>query len=405
MSEKTNKKTRTVGNGEGSLYYSESRKKWIYAYYVHGDKKSISQHKGETITQFKARVTELKNSFNNGTYIEDSKITIYELGLSIIENKFKRNLICADSYTRGLQTLNHIKNSFLFNLPIQKATSFQLQRFMDSQVDYSDSVIKKDFQLLGTIFKEALKQDIIIKNPILNVERPNSNQEDKDIRSFTVEEQKKFLYQLSLEENKKNIDIFTIAIHSGMRMGEILALKKDKIDFQNKTIYIKHSLTKDKEDKTILGDTTKTDGSTRTVPISPLFENELRHAIRNMIPNINNLLFVQPDGNFISVNNMNHKFKRICANADLAIVPYTIKRKKKDGSTKIIHSKTSDYNQHMLRHTFATRCIEAGMPAEVLQKLLGHKDITTTINTYTTIFDKFRDKQIDKYVDYISSIG
>ncbi len=91
--------------------------------------------------------------------------------------------------------------------------------------------------------------------------------------------------------------------------------------------------------------------------------------------------------------------------AGLAIIPYTIIRKKKDGTTRIIHSKTSNYNQHMLRHTFATRCIEAGIPAEVLQKLLGHKDIQTTINTYTTIFDKFRDKQIDKYVDYISIIG
>ena len=52
----------------------------------------------------------------------------------------------------------------------------------------------------------------------------------------------------------------------------------------------------------------------------------------------------------------------------------------------------------MLRHTYATRCIEASILAEVLQKLLGHKDIQTTINTYTTIFDKFKKEQVDKYV-------
>ncbi len=58
----------------------------------------------------------------------------------------------------------------------------------------------------------------------------------------------------------------------------------------------------------------------------------------------------------------------------------------------------------MLRHTYATRCIEAGVPAEVLQKLLGHKDIETTINTYTTIFDKLKKEQVDKYVEYMSNI-
>lgn len=52
----------------------------------------------------------------------------------------------------------------------------------------------------------------------------------------------------------------------------------------------------------------------------------------------------------------------------------------------------------MLRHTYAMRCIEAGMAAEILQKLLGHNNITTTINTYTTIFDKYRDNEVSKSI-------
>ena len=57
----------------------------------------------------------------------------------------------------------------------------------------------------------------------------------------------------------------------------------------------------------------------------------------------------------------------------------------------------------MLRHTYATRCIESGMPAYVLQKLLGHRNITTTINTYTTIFDKYKKDEVNKSVDYIKT--
>jgi hypothetical protein len=50
----------------------------------------------------------------------------------------------------------------------------------------------------------------------------------------------------------------------------------------------------------------------------------------------------------------------------------------------------------MLRHTFATRCIEAGMNALVLSKILGHKNIEITLNVYTSVFDKFTIEEVDK---------
>lgn len=57
----------------------------------------------------------------------------------------------------------------------------------------------------------------------------------------------------------------------------------------------------------------------------------------------------------------------------------------------------------MLRHTFATRCIENGMSAVVLQKILGHKDIETTLNTYTSVFNKFKQDEIVKINDYFNT--
>ena len=58
----------------------------------------------------------------------------------------------------------------------------------------------------------------------------------------------------------------------------------------------------------------------------------------------------------------------------------------------------------MLRHTYATRCIESGMSAVVLSKLLGHTDIETTLNTYTSVFNKFKEDEVQKYLDYINQL-
>ena len=58
----------------------------------------------------------------------------------------------------------------------------------------------------------------------------------------------------------------------------------------------------------------------------------------------------------------------------------------------------------MLRHTFATRCIEAGMNPAVLQKILGHTDIQVTLNTYTSVFDKYKDKEIEKLETYLNQL-
>ena len=60
-----------------------------------------------------------------------------------------------------------------------------------------------------------------------------------------------------------------------------------------------------------------------------------------------------------------------------------------------------DVNQHMLRHTFATRCIEAGMPANVLSKIMGHADIRTTLEVYCDVFDNYEKQHANRTYDYL----
>ena len=76
--------------------------------------------------------------------------------------------------------------------------------------------------------------------------------------------------------------------------------------------------------------------------------------------------------------------------------------KKYDIIDKSVKGKVS---LHSLRHTFATRCIEAGMQPKVLQHLLGHADISITLNTYCDAFDKFQKESIAKADEYMDGLG
>ena len=64
-----------------------------------------------------------------------------------------------------------------------------------------------------------------------------------------------------------------------------------------------------------------------------------------------------------------------------------------------------DLSLHSLRHTYATRCIESGMPPKVLQHLMGHSDIKVTLDTYADVFDNFQSVSVEKADSYLNQVG
>ena len=130
----------------------------------------------------------------------------------------------------------------------------------------------------------------------------------------------------------------------------------------------------------------------RDVPILNVLYDKL---IEYKIDKKKGFLFLK-NGSFIHATNFNARFQKLCKNADIRVYKKrsSIKSGRKIKKVYEFDMTKSRVNTHMLRHTFATRCIENGVSPVVLQKILGHKDIQVTLNTYTSIFNKYKEKEI-----------
>lgn len=390
------------GNGEGSIYYSESLKRWVgqvsLGYKDDGNLKRKTVY-GKTRKEVNEKMQKALNDYNAGILVDKSNYTLVDIAKTLIEEQYNSNLISSTTYKRKNETLKKIADLPIGTMKIQKIEAKDINTSFASLSDYSNSCIQKVFQLAKSAFNKALILNIISYSPFDRkglIIKPRSSKEDKKIDALTIEEQK-----LLVNELNKNYDIYTdelkLALYSGMRIGEILALKKDDIDFNNNIIHISRTLTRDENDKVIIGKTTKTYAGTRDIPITPL----IKELLYNRCINTNDLLFTK-NNKLIDASTINIHFKKVCKNANIRV--YTTPKKKHKEDEKIINLKNSKVNTHMLRHTYATRCIESGMTAVVLSKLLGHTDVDTTLNTYTSIFNKFKQNEIDKYLEYMSQL-
>lgn len=359
---------------------------WVGQGTVNGKHTTLSSHSQQAKAQ--ARKKEVKNQKENGTFISKTSVTLYDLCCEIVEDRYKRNQTGKCAYRTNKETLKRLNKSWYVHIPIQKITDKDTKKFLDELVEESDSLIKKDYGLINRAFDKATPK-IILKNPFDREEfkRPRSKKKKKKVRAFTVAEQKEFIHILKDEDVQHRYKwAWLLSLYSGMRIGEVFALDKDQdIDWKSHKIYVNNTLTKDENDNVILGDKTKTYSGQRTLNMDCMVIFILEKAFEEIILNPNNLLFCREDGGLINEGASNSAFKRFC-------IKHKITKKK-------------DINQHMLRHSFATRKIEGGMPAEVLMVIMGHKDVETTLNTYFDAFAEYKNIYEEKTYTYYEMQG
>lgn len=165
-----------------------------------------------------------------------------------------------------------------------------------------------------------------------------------------------------------------IALHTGMRIGEICALQWCDIDFESDMIFVRHTITRVKStaenSKTmlVLG-MPKTASSRRVIPISSVLKPILKKACTTRISEF----VVSQTDTFVGTRTFDYRYRQMLKRHNLEVVGF-----------------------HTIRHTFATRCIEAGMDVKTLSEILGHASASTTLNIYVHSSMENKRKQMEK---------
>lgn len=373
---------RHSGEKKGSIFYNAQKNRWQASYYI-VDKDSKKEKrltktfiKKEEAEQFLSNILYQKN---NEIFIKNNGIPLNQLMRANIQKKLDMNIISETQYARVLKTIEIIEKSPIVKKKIEDLTSEEIQEYMNTLTNYSNSYIKKIYEQFTQSYKLAMNKGYISKNPLYDVIKPRSVKEDKIVRALEVEEQQDFTnYLISKtikEEPYKNI--YLIQMYMGLRVGEALALRSTDIDLQKNIIQVNKTITTDKDGKTIMGGKTKTNAGKREIPIPECIRNEIIEQMQVAENNFDKQLFVSKKGNYVDSRNVNRILKL---------------RLEKLGISGI--------STHSLRHTYGTRCVEAGMRAVALQRLMGHTDVSITLNTYTSVFNKYKESELEKVNQY-----
>lgn len=301
-------------------------------------------------------------------------------------NKYVKHTVKIRTYNTYLQFIEKHINPKLGDFELEELTPQVLQEFVLEKLEKGNLKTGKKLAnntviVMTNILKQAIEEanvlEITNKNSCKKIKMPL--QEETKVCAFEKSEQDK-IEKYCLSSKKSNYIGIVICLYTGLRIGELLALTWDDIDFNRNYMTISKSAFQGKQnDKiTIIVDTPKTKNSNRVIPLPKQLVDILRKIKKK---STSKYVITTKNNGMVGTRSYQRTFERILNKLD---IPYK--------------------NFHALRHTFATRALEFGMDVKTVSEILGHKNPMITLQRYTHSLMSYKTDMMNKFGKLLCAI-
>lgn len=331
---------------------------------------------GKTIKEVEKRERELRGQIETGINVVD-EVTVSEWA-DLWLKTFKSN-IANNTYARYEGIITHQIKPYLGHIPINKVRLGMIQAMINElKQDLASTTIKKIKDVTHQMFQQAVKSQYIPFNPSEGVDIPKLTRQSREV---IPKEHIKKIEQFC--KTYKNGAFIMCLLYTGMRRGEILALKAEDVDIGNGIIRVTKAVEFIKNSPNIK--TPKTPKSIRTIPILnpliPYLKTQLKSKKKN------DIIFCNRRGELYDKSGIQMLFRDF----------------NKEYNAYIQSEEDVHFTMHQFRHTFCTMLYNAGVDVKMAQDILGHSSVNVTLDIYTHLSQESKKLSADKINRYLAS--
>ncbi len=341
---------RSAGNrGEGSIFWSEEENCWVGEITLPDGTKRRKRNKKQSVVR--SWLHEQLEAIKTNTVTLPSNYTVktyFDLYFETVGATLRPKTITAYKWLAGKHIYPEIGNIKLISLTATRLDQLYALKRKDG---LSERTIEYIHALIRLVLNHAVKKNILVKNPTVTADAPKPGK--KYVQPLTVEEVHRLFEAIKYDRLR---NLWIVGVGTGLRLGELLALTWDCIDWENEVLYVRQSFSEVRGKGMVLG-TPKSEKSYRTVGLP----NFVLEALRDQrLASSAQWVFSTSHSTPFSHRNVLREFKKVSEKANL--------------SSKI--------RIHDLRHTFISHLLAENVPPRDVQEIAGHSSFAVTMDIY-----------------------